>query len=288
MKKIFIAILILQFVNLLIAQKENNIWYFGNYAGLDFNSGSPVYLDNGKLNTLEGCASISNSEGNLLFYTDGVSVWDKTHNIMPNGDSLAGSFSSSQSALIVPMPGDEKKYYIFTTDAGFSTRDFRYSVVDLSLNNGNGDITTKNYFLFTPVSERLTAIKHSNNLDYWVLVHHNSNNNFYAFLVTNTGVNLNPVISNIGAKMPGGYIIGCMKFSVYGNKLASVSQSRNAVDLFDFDTSTGIVSNLRHLSIPISPSSESSYGIEFHIPLNIYTLQEGFLHLLFNGIYLQE
>ncbi|HMG15002.1 MAG TPA: T9SS type A sorting domain-containing protein [Saprospiraceae bacterium] len=263
MNKISTAILIILFVNLIHAQKENNIWYFGNYAGLDFNSGTPIPLENGKMHTLEGCASIANSDGKLLFYTDGVSIWDKNHNIMPDGDSLAGSFSSSQSALIVPMPGNNKKYYIFTTDASFSTKNFSYSIVDMSLNNGNGDIELKNYLLFTPVSERLTAIKHSNNIDYWVLVHHLTNNNFYAFLVSNSGVNINPIVSSIGSIPIGGYVGGCMKFSVNGTKLASVSPSHNAVDLFDFDTSTGTVSNEKHLPIPEFPSGESTYGIEF-------------------------
>src|SRR3970040_2481571 len=86
------------------AQKEAAIWYFGNYAGLDFNSGNPVALTNGKLVTKEGCTTISDKDGNLLFYTDGSLVYNKNHQVMPNGYGLQGHNSSTQSAIIVPKP----------------------------------------------------------------------------------------------------------------------------------------------------------------------------------------
>src|SRR5690606_37559289 len=98
--------------------QEHNIWYFGTYAGLDFNSGVPVALTDGQLNTMEGSASIADSNGNLLFYTNGVSVWNKNHEIMENGTGLMGDSSSIQSALIVLKPGSNTIYYIFTVAAG--------------------------------------------------------------------------------------------------------------------------------------------------------------------------
>ena len=98
----------------LFAQGEANVWYFGENAGLDFNSGSPVSLNNGKLNTVEGCATISDNNGNLLFYTDGIIVYDRNHNIMQNGTGLHGDPSSTQSALIVPKPLDPNIYFVFT------------------------------------------------------------------------------------------------------------------------------------------------------------------------------
>src|SRR5215203_2259557 len=87
------------------SQKEFSIWYFGYEAGLDFNSGSPIPLTNGAIQTNEGCASISDANGNLLFYTDGVYVWNKLHLQMPNGFALYGGYSSSQSASILKRPG---------------------------------------------------------------------------------------------------------------------------------------------------------------------------------------
>src|SRR5689334_20241397 len=109
----FFLLTLIVFPNLSQAQKENNVWYFGNGAGIDFNSGSPVGLNNGALFTVEGCASIADASGNLLFYTDGVTVYNKVHSVMTNGLGLLGGNSSSESAIIVPMPGSSTLYYIF-------------------------------------------------------------------------------------------------------------------------------------------------------------------------------
>jgi hypothetical protein len=99
-----------------LAQKEGNVWYFGENAGLDFNSGSPVALTDGMLNTDEGCASICDANGSLLFYTDGMTVYNRNHGIMPNGTGLLGHSSSTQSAIIVKKPMSNNLYYIFTVD----------------------------------------------------------------------------------------------------------------------------------------------------------------------------
>jgi hypothetical protein len=69
--------------------KQNNIWYFGDKAGLDFNTEPPTVLEDGEINASEGCSVIADNNGNLLFYTDGITVWDKTHTAMPNGTGYA-------------------------------------------------------------------------------------------------------------------------------------------------------------------------------------------------------
>src|SRR5688572_15782308 len=91
------------------AQKERNIWYFGNKAGLDFNTSPPSVLNNSQMNTDEGSASIADAQGNLLFYTNGENIWNKNHQVMANGSGLMGSFSTSQSALIIKRPGSNSK-----------------------------------------------------------------------------------------------------------------------------------------------------------------------------------
>ena len=130
----------------IFAQKEANIWYFGEYAGIDFNTGTPVALTNSAMSQGEGCASISDSAGNLLFYTNGIKVWDKNHLEMPNGNNLLGHNSSTQSAIIVKKPRSSILYYIFTTDAAHNNlqNGFNYSIVDMSEQNGNGDVVSKN------------------------------------------------------------------------------------------------------------------------------------------------
>lgn len=65
-------------------------------AGLDFNTTPPSVLNGGQIDTREGCASISNrSTGEILFYTDGTKVWDKNHQITPNGNALKGDYFRS-------------------------------------------------------------------------------------------------------------------------------------------------------------------------------------------------
>jgi hypothetical protein len=265
-KKLLAAFLIgvCGFGNAVFAQKENYIWYFGSQAGLNFNSGSPVALTNGSMYAGEGCSSISDSNGNLLFYTNGISVWDKNHIQMPNGDSLEGGQSSTQSALIVPMPGNNQLYYIFTVQQVFSPpHNFSYSIVDMSLNLANGDVTTKNNIIKSEVTEKLTAVKHSNGSDIYIMVHGYGNDSLFAYFVTGSGVLTTPVVSKIGqiitlaSSDSGGY----MKFSSDGTKLAFAAFGNNYVDLFDFNATTGLVTNEKYLSLPAA--NLGAYGLEF-------------------------
>ena len=224
-----------------------------------FNSGSPVALNNGSLDTLEGCATISNNNGHLLFYTDGITVWDRNHEVMPNGTNLFGHPSSSHAATIVPLPGSATLFYVFTLDAFVGVHGFCYSIVDMSLNGGNGDVTTKNVQIYTPANEKLSIVKHANNSDYWVVTHEWNSNNFVSHILTSSGLSATPVISSIGATIVGSTdnVLGQMKISPDGTKLA-VCHMYNQIELFDFNVATGVVSNLKVLY-----NNDFSYGVEF-------------------------
>lgn len=246
-------------------QKEASIWYFGNGAGIDFSSGHPEALNNGMLYTNEGCATISDNKGALLFYTDGVKVWNKKHEQMPNGFGLGGSYSSTQSCQIVQKPGSNNLYYIFTVSDQATPQGFSYSIVDISLNKGNGDVILKNKVLLTPVSEKLTAVKHNNGKDFWIITHQWNSNAFYAYLLTSTGIS-NPFVSNTGVihKDMGsgnkGESIGYLKASPDGKKLAVAinKMNTNNIEIFDFNNSSGIITH------PISLTmGKSAYGITF-------------------------
>ncbi|NEM96207.1 hypothetical protein [Pontibacter burrus] len=106
--------------------KQSNIWYFGSKAGLDFNSGTPTVLTDGAMEAFEGTASIADADGRLLFYSDGTTVWNKQHQVMANGSGLLGSANSAQSCIIVPKPGSQTIYYLFTTDAAGKANGLRY------------------------------------------------------------------------------------------------------------------------------------------------------------------
>ena len=247
----FITIILLFSIFCSHAQNEAAIWYFGNNAGIDFNSGAPVAVNDGQLTTSEGCATISNTDGELLFYTDGITVWDKTHNIMQNGTGLLGNPSSTQSGIIVPKPGDSNIYYIFTVDAVSGMQGLNYSEVDLTLNSGNGAITaTKNVQLTTPATEKISAISHANGTDFWVVAHGWENADFLAYEITSTGVNNLPAVSTVGSTHGGDIsnTIGYLKMSPNGQRLAlAVTYSQS------FYSDTGAY------GIEFSPNSEILY-----------------------------
>ena len=241
------------------AQNEGNIWYFGYNAGIDFNSGSALALNNGALWTSEGCATICDASGNLLFYTDGSTVYNANHVAMPNGTGLNGNNSSSQSALIVKKPGFTNIYTIFTvTDYGQSDG-FQYTEVDMSLQNGLGDVTsTVNVPVYTPTCERLIAVRHQNGIDYWIITQDYMTSNFRSYLYTNAGLASSWVSSNSGVVLSGlGETIGVLKGNPAGNQIAMTINTADVIKLYDFDNGTGTLSN------PITLPIISPYGVEF-------------------------
>jgi len=179
-----------------ISQHRADNWSFGALSGLNFDTSPPTPYPGCQINAAEGCSSISDTLGNLLFYSEGETVWDSTNSPMPNGTGLFGSVNSSQSALIVPKPGSNHEYFLFTSPAFNSPNPVAYSIVDMSLNNGNGDVTAvKNIPMLYNSCEKLTATQHSNGIDFWVVAHEYNSADFYAFLVTSSGVDTTPVIS---------------------------------------------------------------------------------------------
>jgi gliding motility-associated-like protein len=246
----------------LYAQGEFNTWYFGQYAGLDFNNGAPVALSGGQVYTNEGCATVSDGAGNLLFYTDGVRVWNKNHSPMPNGIGLMGDFSSTQSAVIVQQPANPSHYFIFTSPSQVGNAGLRYSEVNMNLNGGLGDVTSKNIPLYPNTCEKICAVRHCNNKDVWVITHEYNSDAFRTFLVTASGVNATPVISHAGMTITGSNSnsIGYLKVSPDGRKLASAAYNpMNRFELFDFNKTNGVVSN----GITLGFFGNGAYGVEF-------------------------
>ncbi|TXK74286.1 hypothetical protein [Mesonia sp. HuA40] len=319
--------ILLIFNNLNIqAQGQANNWYFGYNAGINFDNGTPTAITNGQINTSEGCSSISDASGNLLFYSDGRTVWNRNHQIMGNADyygnsGLHGDPSSTSSALIVPHPGDKDLYFIFTVDephhqnafaypnqgpansngipqANYSDTNtavpvaddgfnngFNYSVVDMTLNNGLGDVVTgqKNIHLITydqndpeelkyKCSEKITAVKGADCSSIWVITHFV--NSFYAFKIDQNGINTTPVISTIGPNIPlNAYrraALGYIKASPDGLKILTAHHTKTfdptsgddlpngGVYLSDFNPTTGQVTSSTALVENVNP-----YGVEF-------------------------
>ena len=257
------------------AQGEANIWYFGNNAGIDFNSGTPVALDDSAMTTLEGCSTISDASGSLLFYTDGITVYDRSHNIMQNGTGLLGSSSSANSSVVIPRPGNPNIYYIFTTDDEFmGNNGLNYSEVNMTLNGGFGAVTAnKNILLETNTTEHLSAVRHGTDGSIWVAAHKLNSNQIVVFNVTNTGVNMTPVTSNVGWSLSGS--VGLYKFSPNGSFLGMTSfVDTEGLALFDFNNNTGVVSGFKAIKSFMTPSTldYGGYGLEFSADSNVLYL----------------
>ncbi len=249
--------------------KFANRWYFGHAGGIDFNSGAPVavYDCNTSMNATEAMATACDAMGNLLFYSDGYKVYNKLHQVMPNGTDMLGGNSSTQGAIAIQKPGSNTLYYLFTQAdfAGmFSGHDGLYvSTIDMTLDGGNGAVTVKTDSLQRIATEKLTAVNHCNGRDVWVINHEFGTDAFNAFLVTPSGIQP-AVVSNVGLPHSGGFgvsaVLGAMKASPDGKKLALAMYAPPRVELFDFDNTTGLISNPQTI---VSASLPQPYSLEF-------------------------
>lgn len=293
MKKVINSILLIcLFSTIAFSQKESKYWHFGNKAGISFpyNNTLPTAITTSQLNSFEGVASISDGAGNLLFYTDGTQVWDKSDAVMPNGIGLAGSPSSSQSAIIVPVPGNSNRYYIFTTccDGGL----LKYSTVDMTImgnatigNPATGDVISSSKNTTAPgqstgtILEKLTAIQKPDLSGYYVAVIQRSQLavgfsyqlliyevNFGGITLLNNPVPVLGLVYND--------LIGYMKFSPDASKLAIACWGYNRVVLFNFNPTNGQATN--QISVTDSTYLNKAYGVEFSPDSKLlYTTCEG-------------
>jgi hypothetical protein len=216
MKKLYLYLFLLANA-CAFAQGENDNWYFGYFTGLNFSTDPPTPLD-GQSSSLEGTAVISDSAGQLLFYTDGVTVWNRQHQVMVNGTGLSGH-NSSQQVIISPYPGNNHLYYVFTmayvfnggwgepTDPGGISA---YSVVDMTrgplgingLPLGEVIAETKNTPLlnelgqvFETRSENIAATPHADNKSYWILFPNGGK--LYSYRLDDQGFHNTPLVSTM-------------------------------------------------------------------------------------------
>lgn len=271
--------------------KSNYRWYFGggnssanptfDAGGINFNPAIPTPLTTGAQTAMEGCATMSDANtGNLLFYTNGMKVWDNTHTVMPNGTGLFGGISTTQSSLIVPFPGNRNKYYIITANGTTDiSKGYYYSIVDMTLNAGKGDVISKNNVFFIgpckydnfPASgvahEALTGtVKYKGDClkpaEYWVVIP-SCRDTFKAFLITSAGINP-PVTSVAASDNYNGAGYSCI--SPDGSKYAISQYSTggtNKIRVFDFDKNTGLLSNERVITYFFGFGYENFYGVAF-------------------------
>lgn len=233
-------------------------------------------------------ATISDSSGNLVLYTNGIHLKNAQHEIVQNGASLPNSnnwstsFPQPQGVLLIPRPGHDKQYLLFTADIfGFTyppTGTFRsgssnltYSVIDMTLNNGKGGVVERktNMILDTLSGGQITAVRHANGRDWWVLTSRYNINQYYAFLITPDGFE-NYGLQSFDTEMR--VSLGQAVFSPDGNwylRYNTVSNPFSAwFDAYRFDRCTGQLSDHHHIKmasavqyggVSVSPNSRFAY-----------------------------
>jgi len=285
------------------AQKQANIWHFGDGRCLDFSSGSPVIVPGSAMNTYEGCASWCDAYGNLLMYTNGGGrepafsgqdaghIWNQNNAVMYNMQGVeGGGFSSVQSAVIFEAPGQDSVYYVFTMDeveyyVGASPatqaaqpvgRGLSYFTVDMRLNGGLGGVVLADQRVYTPSYEGLCAIRHANGRDYWVIINRDSTG-LGVYSVTPAGVAFAGAYSAAGGSgSTAGGSASTIKASPNGAQVAVTlsgpSGAGGSTYVLAFDDNTGQFSNPVPLAIPdfisyyeFSPNSRFLYTTQVNL-----------------------
>ncbi|SNS72707.1 C-terminal domain of CHU protein family protein [Belliella buryatensis] len=250
--------------------QSNNIWYFGDGAGIDFNEDPAGILPTPRpvdprhpQNIPAGTTTISDETGQVLFYTDGSTVWDLNGDVMANGEDIGGSNQASEGVIAVAIPQEETIFYLFTTStAADGSSQVKFSLVDIKAENqdGVGNVVTKDNFLFSPATQHSAAIAAGDTT--WVLFHELGNNTFRSYPITQFGIGP-PVFSSVGSVHGFNTGVGSMKFSPDGSKVAVTIQDGacSRVELFDFDQSTGRLTE--YASVDLDCNGDDVYGVEF-------------------------
>ena len=278
-----ILLFVLVLTRLSICQNQANNWFLNNWdgAGVSFNTGAAIAITNNAIKSFGngGTASISDTNGNVLFYSDGLTIFNKNDEVMANGSGLDGDYGGSQPVAICEMPGYSNLFYVFTIGSENVSSGLKYSIVDLLGDNGKGVVISKNITLNTAIwaRDKIAIAKHSNNRDYWIVTRIINSDYYASFLLTPNGISDSPILSKARFMEITGLWRGPLKFSPDFKKLISahrhlgqivngsfeVSNFNNSTGEIDFQFSikefTGSVNDFPVLGIEISPDSKLLY-----------------------------
>ncbi len=245
------------------AQNEANVWWFGNKAGLDFNTTPPTVLNTTiPIFTYEGSATICDpTTGQLIFATDGINVWYPNGTVVPGGTALKGNFSSAQSALIVPNPANANQWFIFTANVNPPNgTPYGHNYYVVTRTGSTLAVGAVNPLLGSTVSTEQLAALGDGSGGYWIMAHGVGSNTFYAFHISSAGViNSTPVTSNIGTAVGASDYISSMKVNTCQTKIALTNLGAGIVEVYDFNNSSGAITSLQYSKTGIA----NPYGLEF-------------------------
>jgi len=258
-----------------VAQREWATWHFGNRSGITFVKNGkdlavPEPIRNTPVRQIEGTSTWSDPcTGDVLLSSDGMTVFDRMGRGLPNGTGLNGGMSATQAALFVPHPGNTDLIYLFTSpDLAGGTQPVNpgnaYNLIDMAANGGFGDVIAKNQAIGGTGSERLCATHDNTGLGYWVVMMEADTTTFFAYHITQSGLDRAPVISRFNAPSDR---VGYMKVSPDGRHLA-IASPMHRIELFDFDAASGRLTNRRILIGPENPDVYNSlesvwYGLAY-------------------------
>ncbi len=259
------------------SQGIDNLWMMGYGGGggginIDFSSGlRNIYTTPRNLNFLTTSLTHCNEMGNVLFYSNGVYIANALNDTMMNGSGLSPSYYTNvvgwnglfipQAALAIPWPDSPSKYFLFhnTVDDSVAYSYIQYyTEIDMSLDGGLGAVVSKNNVLVsdTLMYGHLTAVKHANGRDWWVVFHGGKNDRYYIYLIDPRGINLYNV-QQIGGVLTAQQ--GQVCFSPDGSRFA-LYDARNDLHLLDFDRCLGVFSN--HIRVSIFDNADGG-GVAF-------------------------
>ncbi|HOI31220.1 MAG TPA: hypothetical protein PLC47_00510, partial [Bacteroidales bacterium] len=227
-------------------------WNFGDKAQLTFSEETNTPLSfamPGGIDIPKGVSSISDAEGNLLFFSDGMRIWGSGYYEIANGSGLQGNLLANQSAIFIPSPGNPDKYFLFTADMYIPpvyTNGIRYHVIEKV--NYSWTVTEKNIPLLNQNAQKLAAVKHANDEDYWLVGHGFGENNggrYFAYRVMKDSISTEAVISQTGFVHSGDYNNngGYMRISNNGQKIALAVPDAGVIEIADFNSTNGTISN---------------------------------------------
>ncbi len=301
LKKFLILIFILQSL-LAVAQKEANVWYFGKWAGLDFNQGEPNVIA-GIYNDDIRSGNICDSLGNFIIGTNGYNIYNRLGNIMQNGQDIISIEDEDVNAVIVQKPGSNNLYYVFMTvywDDYPMPFGLYYSVVDLDMDNGLGAVTNEKGILIDDAYDaegKLVAVRHKNGKDIWIIVRKVYESGYASFLLTSNGI-FNDYVFSPSDEVEANYLVGDMKVSFDKKMLVAAYRGMSNMmhkpkyEICDFDASTGKVDfkyNIMHLNdegyayeprgVEFSPDSKYLYlSGRYNDELAIYQHQTRYIN----------
>jgi len=292
MKNILLVILI-GLAGTCTAQKQANIWHFGDGQCIDFSNGAPVSVTGSQIFAAGAPGSYSDKFGNLLFYTNGGGdpfgtetgrIWNRNNAVMYDMLGIqGGGIRTIQSSVVFEAPGQDSVYYVFTMEDQDSylflgsTRGLSYFTVDMRLNGGLGGVVMADVPVHAPSIQGLCAVRHANGSDYWVIIYQDSIGLGVYSVTQNGGVTLANTYTGAGTYGLSSGSLGLIKSSPNGEYVAALLDLNSAnlriPYLMRFDNSTG------QLSLPIQiPTTTTNLGntVSFEFSPNsrfLYTIQ---------------